>query len=87
MEVFLGRQSIYSYHNLHLVNICFFCLVNISVSNKLSFPCKRILEEAENTTKHIQYNSIEYLLENRIDIAIVENNLNPKLNYTTLFKE
>ncbi len=33
------------------------------------------------------YNSISALLENKIDIAIVEDNLNPKLNYTSLFKD
>lgn len=33
------------------------------------------------------YNSISALLENKIDIAIVEDNLNPKLTYTPLFKD
>lgn len=33
------------------------------------------------------YNSISALLENRVDIAILEDNINPKLNYTSLFKD
>lgn len=33
------------------------------------------------------YNSVNALLENKIDIAIVEDNLNSKLNYTALFKD
>jgi len=33
------------------------------------------------------YNSVSCLLENKIDIAIVEDNQNSKLTYTTLFKD
>lgn len=33
------------------------------------------------------HNSIHALLENKIDIAIVDDNLNSKLNYTPLFKD
>ncbi len=33
------------------------------------------------------YNSINALLENKIDIGIVEDNLNSKLNYTALFRD
>jgi len=33
------------------------------------------------------YNSVSHLLENRIDIGIVEDNLNPKLAYTPLFRD
>ena len=33
------------------------------------------------------YQSVRHLLENNIDIAIVENNEHPKLNYTELFKD
>jgi len=40
-----------------------------------------------NIVPDATYNSISALLENKIDIAIVEDDLNPKLNYTSLFKD
>jgi LysR family transcriptional regulator for metE and metH len=40
-----------------------------------------------NINPEATYNSINALLENKIDIGIVEDNLNPKLNYTPLFKD
>ena len=33
------------------------------------------------------YNSVKALLEDKIDIAIVDDDLNPKLNYTPLFRD
>jgi LysR family transcriptional regulator for metE and metH len=33
------------------------------------------------------YNSVNHLLENKIDIGILEDNLNPKLAYTPLFRD
>ncbi len=49
---------------------------------------KNIYPKVEvNIIPDATYNSVDYLLENKIDIAIVEDNLNPKLNYTTLFKD
>ncbi|HEY6978303.1 MAG TPA: LysR family transcriptional regulator, partial [Chitinophagaceae bacterium] len=42
---------------------------------------------AININPEATYNSIKALLENKIDIGIVEDNLNPKLNYTALFRD
>jgi LysR family transcriptional regulator, regulator for metE and metH len=49
---------------------------------------KNIYPKVEvNIVPDATYDSINYLLENKIDIAIVEDNLNPKLNYTSLFRD
>ncbi|PWU01526.1 MAG: LysR family transcriptional regulator [Bacteroidetes bacterium] len=47
---------------------------------KTQFPKVEI-----NIVPDATYNSIQCLLDNKIDIGIVEDNLNPKLNYVRLF--
>src|SRR2546423_1041957 len=49
---------------------------------KKSYPKVEIAINPDAT-----YNSVNYLLDNKIDIAILEDNLNPGLNYTALFRD
>jgi LysR family transcriptional regulator for metE and metH len=49
---------------------------------KTLFPKVEVLIHSEAT-----YHAVSCLLENRIDVGITEDNLNPKLNYTALFKD
>ncbi len=55
-----------------------------------SFLCefKKLYPKVEiNVDADATYNSINALLENKIDISIVEYNTNTKLNYTQLFRD
>jgi len=71
-EIRLSTECFTSYH----------WLSSFLTEFRVPYPGVEILIDAEATS-----NSINALLENRIDIGIVENNLNSKLNYTQLFKD